>query len=72
ILAKVDNITQFSDELIEQEDIVPLVVNGIQHHIEELSNIRVETLNGIKENLKIKRNWVDDTLDDIDLKLEDM
>lgn len=32
----------------------------------------METLNGIKENLEINRNWVEDTLDPIDLKLEDM
>ncbi|KAH9306941.1 hypothetical protein KI387_011345, partial [Taxus chinensis] len=54
------------------EKIVPVEFKGSQHAMEELSKIRVETLNGIKENLEVKINWVDDTLDAIDLKLEDM
>ncbi|KAH9294891.1 hypothetical protein KI387_038479, partial [Taxus chinensis] len=55
ILPKLNRITQLDEDLVEKEGIVPIEHMGTQYAIEDLTKLRVEVLNGIKEKMETKK-----------------
>ncbi|KAH9294087.1 hypothetical protein KI387_040709, partial [Taxus chinensis] len=69
---KLEAITQLEEDLLEKEGIVPPEEKGTQYVMEDLARIRVETINQVKEKLEIEKEWVEKTIDNIDIILEQM